>query len=185
MSAVHELKPVLFSTIDRELMLSPGTVAEWALRDGFPAAADGVAILPHVEEWAGKQRLIAVADTGDSADGDGPVIDPVEAASVGSDPVPVAPAEQSREPAENQEIEWIEIRIPVVRGTKTILAARSTQTFSCRPQDLAVRSGWGDFLAGCKAAGLQLRDGKQADDFSKVFRLIGEQLADKNTNATQ
>lgn len=175
--------PVMFATIDRRLLLEPGTVERWAeeFSGEFPASeGKGVALVSAVQAWADAKffKELPPAELPDlkpdPVSGPEPKPEPDPLAS--ADPEPAAAAESVPEPVS---ADWVTIRVPVISGSGALLAARIQQSFSLRAGDLHIRKAYGDLLAGCRRAGVRLADGSHVDNFSAVHRYLGEQVAEQ------
>ena len=74
-------------------------------------------------------------------------------------------------------VDWITIRVPVVKLSGSVLPSRIRHTISLRGGDGHIRKAFGDLLEGCRAEGVRLNDQTAVDNWSAVFRLLGERVA--------
>ena len=157
--------PMLFPTLDKQLNLPPGTVADFSKQHGFPAAGDGVARLSDVAEWV-KQNQIG----SDAGGGDDP--------GFFDEPTVAAVAEQpaSGELVEAEGVEFITVQLPIMRESSP-MPARSQVGFRLRGGDQKIRQVFGDLLAGLKRTKATTADDSVVQNFSDMFRFLGEHFS--------
>ena len=173
--------PVQFKTIERKMELPAGTVVRWAEMDGFPVAAEGVAVESRVREFAERVGLWT-EETGLVPEAEESVVPP-----------PVQPQEvenpaagDARAPeacAANDEIVWIEIRVPVsVASGKAPRIAHVPMTgfrFGSGDHDRAAREAMGRMLEGCRNSHVQRADGTHVDKLGHTLKWLLDQIAAK------
>ena len=176
-------RPVLLATIARNFGVEVETVEAWSQSEGFPLAGDGVARLDEVRSWLAEAGIMS----GETAVNEAQLETSVEATSVDSQSADVSDVLQV-DPAASREagaidadqqsaVEWVTIRVPVVKGSSRRLAARLRHTFSLRSRDLHIREGYGYLIDGCQKAQVRLSDNTAVDNASAAFRYLGELLS--------
>lgn len=188
-------KPVTFAICDLQLGLPAGTVRGWCDvsaggDDSLPLAeGEGMVLVSQVREWAESMGFLSAAaaapelQSGDLLNSPGSVLagrlDFDRTMEPAAEPaVEVAGGLPSLdEPLPAAGLEYATIRVPIVRGSARKLATRIHQTYSLRASDLHIREAYGDILSGCIADDVRLQDGSKVDNFSAVYRYLGEQIA--------
>ena len=172
-------QPLRLETLARELNMKSEQMVEWAARDDFPWHGDGVAKVTDVWAWAGENNLLFPGLTHPAENGT------AEAASSEEDDA--NPLSFLDEPS--QQVEYVTIRVPVIRNSGRSLPARIQQSFSLRRGDHHIRKAFGGLLAGCIASETKLSDETRVNNVSAAIRLIGELIDEEissphNTNNT-
>ena len=148
--------PVRFSTIEKTLNLSEGDM-EKMVAAGCPTAGNGVAYLDHVQEWIVKQQS-------------GPGPDPEATAAP-------APAAIKAEVAEEDGVEWVTIRVPIMRKAPVIPGTNPALSFRISSSERHIRTAWSALHHGCRQSHVTLRSGNHVDKVSHSLKFILEQLA--------
>jgi len=168
--AAKAANPVQFKTIDRKMELPEGTVAGWSGIDGFPLAAEGVALESDVREFAVRVGLWSAED-GVVAEAVAAVVPPQNPQT---EPEPVAPPE-----VEN--VVWVEIRVPVsVAAGKAPRIAHAPMTgfrFGSGDYDRLAREAMGRVLEGCRNSHVMRADGTHVDKLGHSLKWILDQVA--------
>lgn len=176
-------RPVLLATIARNLGVEVEAVEEWSKLEGFPLAGDGVARLDEVKVWLSENGVLGTGEAAEQVPPEAAVESPVDdsQADESSDELSIHPVdlEDANEVVSENEsgVEWVTIRVPVVKGSSRRLAARLRHTFSLRSRDLHIREGYGCLIDGCQKAQVRLSDNTAVDNASAAFRYLGELLS--------
>ena len=176
-------RPVLLATIARNLGVQVETVEKWSKSEGFPLAGDGVARLDEVKDWLSSEGILSTGETAEEVPSEASAESPVDdlQADENSDHLSIEPVDlqdANEAVSENEScVEWVTIRVPVVKGSSRRLAARLRHTFSLRSRDLHIREGYGCLIDGCQKAQVRLSDNTAVDNASAAFRYLGELLS--------
>lgn len=170
--------PVQFKTIERKMELPSGTVGRWAEMDGFPVAAEGVAVESRVREFAERVGLWT-EETGLVAEAEESVVPPpVQPQELGN-PAAADPPPETAVP----EIVWVEIRVPVsVASGKAPRIAHVPMTgfrFGSGDHDRAAREAMGRVLEGCRNSHVMRADGTHVDKLGHSIKWLLDQIAAK------
>jgi len=168
--------PVQFKTIERKMELPAGTVQRWAEMEGFPTAAEGVAVESRVREFAERVGLWT-EETGLIPEADASVVPPPVQPQEMENPAAADPA------SDDPEIVWVEIRVPVsVASGKAPRIAHLPMTgfrFGSGDHDRAAREAMGRVLEGCRNSHVMRADGTHVDKLGHSLKWLLDQIAAK------
>lgn len=156
--------PVRFETIEKRRGLEKGSLERYAAMEGFPLAGVGVAVEEDVVAWLQlHQQPSGPADA---------VQESAEDAGQSVDPALVSPPE-----VDANGVEWITIRIPVVRTAPAAPGSNPAPSFRISGREYHLRRAWGAMHRGCQHAHSQLRNGNHVDRMSNSLKFLLEQVA--------
>lgn len=165
--------PVRFETIEKRRGLEKGSLERFAAMEGFPLAGVGVAVEEDVVAWLQLHQQPAGSDqqVQDFVDRmvDG---EKFEDAGQSVDPALVSPPEKDA-----NGVEWITIRIPVVRTAPAAPGSNPAPSFRISGREYHLRRAWGAMHRGCQHAHSQLRNGNHVDRMSNSLKFLLEQVA--------
>lgn len=161
-------------------------VQEWVTRPEFPLSGAESAVIQDVEEWAraagelpesASERSQEVQQSGESGVSESDSEQPADASESDAGMSSNAVDEQLVQADAGDEVEWINVPIPVVRGTGVRPPSRVMQSVRLPPSDRHVRAAIGMVHAGVDASNQRLSNGKSCNNFSSSYRWLYEQIA--------
>lgn len=157
--------PVRFETIEKRRGLEKGSLERFAAMEGFPLAGVGVAVEEDVVAWLQLHQQPAGSDQQEQ--------ESVESAGESVvDQALLSPPEKDA-----NGVEWITIRIPVVRTAPAAPGSNPAPSFRISGKEFHLRKAWGAMHRGCQHAHSQLRNGNHVDRMSNSLKFLLEQVA--------